>query len=355
MTPESQPVSAFTLYLEAWPQADLQLKVQRPLALARQSIVLHLARTAGSAGGVPLFLARTPVARCRLQALAGSLDAPILDATSGWAEGTAPGSHAVYVRWGSGGLLGPASLRTLANAASDGRAWGNRTPVADILARLAPITSAFDRPPDALFPPAAATLFRLLTGGDLALLAAHAPALLPEEAAALPAPEIAQNVLAAARFMAQRAPELLVIGDPGAAGWKHLERETACRVRLLADAPGGLLARLLEASGAARFTQYLRELGDGALVNTRILFDPSDTPDANDFFWSDLGHPDRVRHRRLRALTDALLASDQAVVLGGASLMAGGIYLLMEKAWADRELPRQVDVVEAQSSSFTKE
>jgi hypothetical protein len=295
------PEQDFDLYLESWPQADFQLGPRRPLALARQDIALRLAKSAAEQGGSPFFLA----------------------------ESAAAASHT--------------------SAASDGRAWGNRTPVADILAGLSPFAQGIAATPQAVFPTAAGTLFRLMTGGDLALLATHAPQTLADEFVQLPSAVIRANVSAVTECMAQRSAELAVVGDPGAAGWKHLERETACRVRLLADSSGGLLAALLQSVGPRRFVAYLGELGDAALLNTRMLFRANDYPSANDFFWSDMGKTEWIVHATLQALTEHLLASNQAVILGGDSLMSGGIYLLIEKAWESRELPRQVSILNAPS------
>jgi len=153
-----------------------------------------------------------------------------------------------------------------------------------------------------------------------------------------------RNTLDTVRMMTQRTAELLIIGDPGSEGWQYLERETACRVRLLGDSRGGLLAALLEAVGPRRFVQCLTELGDAALINTRILFRDADFPSEEDFLQSDQGYPSRVIHKGLRGLTEALLESNRPVVLGGDSLMSSGIYRLVKQAWKDQELARQFSV-----------
>lgn len=154
-----------------------------------------------------------------------------------------------------------------------------------------------------------------------------------------------QNTLAAMRMMTQRTAELLVIGDPGSEGWRYLERETACRVRLLGDSRGGLLAALLKAMGPRRFAQHLTELGDAALINTRILFPDTNSPTEDDFLQSDRGYPSRIRHQGLRELTKALLDSKRPFILGGDSLMSEGICALVRQAWKDQELARQFTVL----------
>ena len=156
---------------------------------------------------------------------------------------------------------------------------------------------------------------------------------------------MARNAQDTVRLMTRRTAELLIIGDPGCDGWRHLERETACRVRLLADSRGGLLAALLEAAGPRRFAQCLTELGDAALINTRILFRDADFPSEEDFLQSDRGCPSRITHKGLRGLTEALLESGKPIVLGGDSLMRRGLYRLVKQAWQDQELARQFSVV----------
>lgn len=336
----------FTLCLETWPQADLHLHARRPLALARQSIALRLARTAVDAGASLLLLADNASSRAELHAAA---DFPLGDfqtaTLEGWQHYVPAESRVLLVRWGSGGLLTTQDLFGLASSAAKGRIWANRTPDADILAGFAPLDLFPPIPPQAVFPPTAATLFRLLSGGDLALFSTCACNSLSGELAQLPTATVKRNIANVTHLMTQRPAELAVLGDPGAGGWKHLEHETACRVRLLADRPGGLLSALLQSAGPRRFARYIAELGDGALINTRILFPPGECPSSDDFFWSDLGYPDQIAHPALRALTETMLASGQAVILGGPSLTGDGIYLLVEQAWANRTLPRQVSIL----------
>ncbi len=337
----------FTLCLETWPQADLRLHAQQPLALARQSIALRLARIAADAGASLLLLAENADSLARFHAAADfPLDAPETATPQEWQRRVGTENRVLFVRWGSGGLLTTQNLLGLAASASKGQTWGNRTPNADILAGLAPLDLPWRIRPQAVFPPTAATLFRLLTGSDLSLFSTCADNTLSGDVALLPTPAIKHNIATVTHLMTQRPAELLVIGDPGAQGWKYLERETACRVRLLAEDRGGLVASLLQSAGVDRFVRYIGELGDAALINTRTLFAASNYPSPDDFFWSDLGRPGRIAHPVLRALTEAVLASNQAVVLGGASLTSGGIYLLVEKAWVNRTLPRQVSILE---------
>ncbi len=249
--------------------------------------------------------------------------------------------HALLVRWGAGALLDGEAIRQLGSAAGDGCTWGNRPEGADLWAFPVRMWPRPRSKPQKLFPPSAATMFCLATASDLCMLGALGQRNFIRHDETGAAPRVLENIRAVTRLLTRRTAELAVLGDPGAEGWRHLEQETACRVRLLGDAPGGVLASLLASAGAARFVRYLSELGDGFLVNTRILFGDSDRPAPRDFLFSDLGRVERIAHPGLRLLTDALLNSTRPAILGGQSLLTGGVYLLIERAWESEELPRQ--------------
>lgn len=317
------------------------------LAEARRRAVLRVAKAAQECGVRAVLVGD----RCEAARLFGD-DTPL------------PGAHqlsgiagsVLWVRWGAGALLTGESACRLGLAARDGCIWGNRPQRADLWAFPGGTWPKTGSKPQKLFPPAAATMFRIATAGDLCLLDTLGPRDLAPGESTRPAPVVAENIRAVTRVLTKRTAELVVVGDPGSEGWRHLEQETACRVRLLGDAPGGLLTSLLASVGAARFVRYLSELGEAFLVNTRILFRESDWPAPDDFFYSDMGLVARVAHRGLRRLTEALLNGDRPAVLGGNSLLTGGIYLLIERAWERKDLPRQYETVPVPSAKqITKE
>jgi hypothetical protein len=148
--------------------------------------------------------------------------------------------------------------------------------------------------------------------------------------------------------------EIVVAGRVGSHAWGYLERETACRVRLFAEERGmeadgrtesgrarSLLAYHLEAVGPPRFFETLAELGDAAFIDTRVLLahkrlDPS----REDRFLSDLGRWQNIRDPFLRDFTHAAMEAAIPVLLGGHSLMSGGLMALNEFAWAERDAGR---------------
>lgn len=144
--------------------------------------------------------------------------------------------------------------------------------------------------------------------------------------------------------------EVLVAGRVGSQVWQHLERETACRVRVFSEErgmqaagserarPRSLLAYHLEAVGVARFFEALATLGDAAFIDTRVLLAHMGLrPSRADRFLSDLECAAEIEDAFLREFTEAATAAPMPVLLGGHSLVAGGLMALIEVAWREHD------------------
>lgn len=141
-----------------------------------------------------------------------------------------------------------------------------------------------------------------------------------------------------------RASQIVVAGRVGSHSWAYLERETACRVRLFAEERGmeadgraarSLLGFFLESAGLDRFFETLSELGDAAFIDTRVLLAHRRiAASREDRFLSDFGRAASISEPFLRDLTRAALGAPIPVLLGGHSLMSGGLMVLNEHAWA---------------------
>lgn len=141
--------------------------------------------------------------------------------------------------------------------------------------------------------------------------------------------------------------EVLVAGRVGSAAWSYLERETACRIRLFSeergmqaagrDGPGearSMLAFHLIEVGQTKFFKHLAELGDIACIDTRpLLSHLGIDASRSDRFNSDLGCAERIEDPFLREFTYAAIEAPLPVILGGHSLVSGGLMLLTEAAW----------------------
>ena len=159
-------------------------------------------------------------------------------------------------------------------------------------------------------------------------------------------------------FLTDRDAEVMVAGRVSATTWAYLERETACRVRLFAEERGmrasgrqargeamSLLGFYLDEVGVDRFFATLAEMSQAAFLDSRVIFAHRRIwPSAPDRFYSDLRQPEKISDTWLRCFTEAAIEAPIPIVLGGHSLVSGGLYALVEAAWARGEdLARHVE------------
>lgn len=155
----------------------------------------------------------------------------------------------------------------------------------------------------------------------------------------------------ASRVFVDRDRMVLVAGRVGSYVWQHLERETACHVRLFAEERGmqadgreaagrvrSLLGMFLAEVGFDRFFAALAELADAAFIDTRVLTAHARVyPDRRDRFLSDLGRWQEISDPFLRELTAAALRAPIPVLLGGHALVSGGLMALVQAAWDEKD------------------
>ncbi len=167
------------------------------------------------------------------------------------------------------------------------------------------------------------------------------------------------HVAKALQWLVDRDAEVLVAGRVSSAVWAYLEQETACRVRIFAEERGmrasgrlargearSLLGHYYQQVGPHLFFETLSELGRAVFLDSRVIFAHLGTwPPESDRYNSDLRRPEQIKDPILREFTQAAVAAHVPVVLGGHSLVSGGLYALVEAAWArsNRDLPRHVD------------
>ncbi len=189
-----------------------------------------------------------------------------------------------------------------------------------------------------------ATGFDIDTPTDLALLAQH-PDLLPNLRAALEDVRLTSiPIEAVLDVLRQEAKTVALIGRVAPTAWGALNR--VCRVwtRVIAEERGmvasereargevrSLLLPMLEALGMEGFFARLAEMADAVLFDTRVLFAARGcTPSAADRYASDLLWHWAVEDEWLRAFTFAAATAPIPIVLGGHSLVAGGLHALVE-------------------------
>jgi hypothetical protein len=153
-------------------------------------------------------------------------------------------------------------------------------------------------------------------------------------------------------LLTDRSARLAVFGRVHPATWGHLEDAVACRTIVYSEGRGMraspqkrplFLQEIRDRFGVERFLASLASCADGALLDTRPLLARGRTlPPAADRFACDLFDAEAVHDPLWAAFTRAVQESDLPVLLGGHSLVSGGLYLLAELAWKERDLRRRL-------------
>ena len=154
--------------------------------------------------------------------------------------------------------------------------------------------------------------------------------------------------------MEREGGNLAVVGRVSAVAWAELERATHCWVRVFAEERGmrasgrqergearSLLADYLELVGVESFFAELAELTNGVLFDNRVILAARGLwPSALDRFNSDLYRWDKIKEPFLRRFTQAAAEARVPVVLGGHSIVAGGLMALVESFEARKQETR---------------
>jgi hypothetical protein len=176
---------------------------------------------------------------------------------------------------------------------------------------------------------------------------------------------VGERLAALAGVLTNRRAELLIAGRVSAATLRWLESGVACRVRALVEErgmraasrlaqsgatgntrpPHSILGELLDRDGPQSLAALVSRLGDAAIVDTRVLMAhrfgaeeataaaPSPAqPGPEDRFASDLLLPAAIADPWLRSLTESAVASDRPLILGGHTMVNGGLRLLAQRA-----------------------
>ncbi len=191
-----------------------------------------------------------------------------------------------------------------------------------------------------------ATSMDLDTPSDLALLAHH-PDLSSELQRLITTslPELQKiPVNGVIEVAGREGTTIALIGRVSPLAWQAFNKATRCWTRVLAEERGMVASGRLEAGrihsmlvpwiaarGAHGFFDDLADMADAAIFDTRVLFAARGLhPDAADRFASDLLWSESIRDPWLREFTEAAAQARLPVIMGGHSLVAGGLYALAE-------------------------
>jgi len=194
-------------------------------------------------------------------------------------------------------------------------------------------------------PRTAGSQLDLDTPGELQILACHPdlPVELEEALSEIPTEAARALVVTLTKVGAQ----LALVGRAGGVALRQLEMNAACRVRLYSEERGmeaegrdtaGLVRSLLgmyaDCAGPEALVDAVCSLGDVVVWDTRVLMAHRGLwPPADERFSADLMRPDGVRDAFLKQLVSACAEAEVPMLLGGHSLVSGGLLLAIELAW----------------------
>ncbi len=143
--------------------------------------------------------------------------------------------------------------------------------------------------------------------------------------------------------------ELALIGRVGAPAIARINHCLKVRLRVFSEERGmkalgrlergeavSLLGYWLDEIGPARFFEYLSRTSRAALIDTRVIFAHQKRPLSDaDRFYSDLGRYQEIEDGFVREFTEAAQNCGIPVMLGGHSLVTGGVWALTEEMSRD--------------------
>ncbi len=138
--------------------------------------------------------------------------------------------------------------------------------------------------------------------------------------------------------------ELVIFGRIGGQFFEYLDAHTRCRIRLFSEERGmkalgrdrrgevrSVVGKLMETLGFTGFFDFLSQICGGAILDTRVLFEHFGwSLTQTDRFASDVGALELISHPELHAFTAAAFSAKIPVLLGGHSMVTGGLWALID-------------------------
>ncbi len=191
--------------------------------------------------------------------------------------------------------------------------------------------------------------FDLDTAGELQLLACHPE--LPVEVRECLEEVPTEAARALLSVLTTTGAELVLVGRVGGVTMRQLELNAACRVRLFSEERGmeaeervssgrvrSLLGMYSDCVSPQELVDTVCALGDVVVWDTRVIMAHRGLwPPARERFAADLLQPAQVSDAFLREFVSACAGSGVPMILGGHSLVSGGLLLAMELAWREKD------------------
>ena len=153
-------------------------------------------------------------------------------------------------------------------------------------------------------------------------------------------------------LLVERTALVYLVGRVSPVTWQAFEQQVACRtagmiegrgMKAYADRQPPVLANLFQASGFADFFRALENSADAAIIDSRpLLARHGLLPSAQERFSCDLFQVAEMRDPIWIDFAQRALDCSIPILLGGHSLVSGGLYLLSEICWKGQDLPRRL-------------
>ena len=153
-------------------------------------------------------------------------------------------------------------------------------------------------------------------------------------------------------LLSQRTALVYLVGRVSPATWQVFEQQVACRtagmiegrgMKAYADRQPPILAHLFRERGFADFFRALEDSADAAIIDSRPLLAHHGTlPSPHERFSCDLFRVAEMKDPVWIDFAQRALACSIPILLGGHSLVSGGLYLLSDICWKGRNLPRRL-------------
>ena len=153
-------------------------------------------------------------------------------------------------------------------------------------------------------------------------------------------------------LLIERTAVVYLVGRINPATWHAFEKQVACRTAGMIEGRGlkayangrpAVLSTLFHEQGFGDFFDALEDSADAAIIDSRPLLARNGLlPSAPDRFASDLFRGSEIEDPVWRKFTQQALDCSIPILLGGHSLVSGGLYLLSETCWKGRNLPRRL-------------
>ena len=153
-------------------------------------------------------------------------------------------------------------------------------------------------------------------------------------------------------LLTERTALVYLVGRVSPVTWQTFEQQVACRtagmiegrgMKAYADRQPPVLANLFRGRGFGDFFSALEDSADAAIIDSRpLLALKGSLPSPHERFSSDLFRVSELEDPVWIEFTQQAMDCSIPILLGGHSLVSGGLHLLSEICWKGRNLPRRL-------------